>query len=124
MSRLKIIQGAIREKLKIFKMEKKIKNMVVIQAYIKKEVARRNRVKYTRSLQIIINAIQRYRSWKLVQKYSIVNQLKNHIIEKSYRKLTIKKKNIIESYLLGFLTQVGSKNLILTANLNTKKKFR
>ena len=39
-------------------------------------------------------------------------------------KLTIKKKNLIESYLLGFLTQLGSKNQIMAANLNTKKKFK
>lgn len=79
---------------------------------------------YTNSLQKIINAIQRYKTWKLVQKYSIVNQMKNYIIEKSYRKFTIKNKNIIETYLLAFLTQVGSKTLIMTANLNTKTKFR
>jgi hypothetical protein len=124
MLRLKLIQRAIREKLHSFKLQKKIKNMMVMQSYIKKEVSRRNRLKYTHSLQIIINAIQRYKSWKLVQKYSIINQIKNYIIDKSYRKLTIKNKNVIETYLLGFLTQVGSKTLIMTANLNTKTKFR
>lgn len=95
MRRLKKIQEAIREKLKSFKMEKKIKAMLIMQAYVKKEVCRRNRMKYTRSLQIIINAIQRFKTWKLVQKFSIVNQMKNYIIDKSYRKFTIKKKNII-----------------------------
>ena len=59
-----------------------------------------------------------------MQKFSIVNQLKNYIIDKSYRKLTIKNKNIVEAYILAFLTQIGSKTLIMTANLNTKNKFR
>lgn len=81
-------------------------------------------MKYTNSLQKIINAIQRHKTWKLVQKYSIINQIKNYIIEKSYRKFTIKNKNIIETYLLSFLTQIGSRTLIMTANLNTKHKFR
>jgi hypothetical protein len=50
MARLKLIQRAIKEKLKSFKMQKKIKNMMIMQIYVKKEVARRNRLKYTRSL--------------------------------------------------------------------------
>ena len=81
-----------------------------MQTYIKKQTARRNRMKYTRSIQLIINAIQRYKCRKLVQKFAIINQIKNYIIEKSYRKFTIKKKNIIEAYLLGFVTQIGSKS--------------
>lgn len=44
---------------------------------------------------MIINAIQRYKLKKQVQKFAIINKMKNYILEKSYMKLTIKKKNLI-----------------------------
>lgn len=44
------LQRAIRLKLSRFQMRRKLQNMTVLQAYIKKEAARRNRLRYTRAL--------------------------------------------------------------------------
>lgn len=89
------IQKAIKSKIDNLKQNRRIKNMMIVQSYIKKEVCRKYRLKYTRSLEIIVSAIQRYKIRKLVQKYAIINMIKNLIIEKSFKKFTIKQKNTI-----------------------------
>jgi hypothetical protein len=75
------------------------------------------------ALQKIVNLIKRYQLRKNVQKYAVVNMVKNWLIDRVWKKIALARKNVIETYLHGFLIQIGQKSQIITANFNTHKKF-
>lgn len=59
-----------------------------------------------------------------MNKFLLINQTKNLIIERAWMKIVIRNKYCIESYLLGFLTQISKKTEIATINLNTTFKLK
>jgi DNA helicase HerA-like ATPase len=117
------LQREIRLKLNILRKTKRLKNILVLQAYIKMSVCKRNKQKVFNSLQKIISLIRRYKLRKNVQKFAIVNMLKDIIVDRAWRKISLERKAVVERYIRGFLIQVGQRGQISTANYNTHKKF-
>lgn len=122
-SGLILIQENIRAKLNAVKKAKRMKNILILQAYIKKSVCKKKKEKVFSALQKIINLIKRYQLRKNVQKFAVINQIKNMLIDRAWKKVVIVRKNIIEKYIKGFMIQVGQKSQIITANYNTHLKI-
>lgn len=123
-SGLILIQQNIRAKLNAVKKAKRIKNILILQAYIKKSVCKKHKEKVFSALQKIIDLIRRYQLRKNVQKYAVVNQIKNLLVDRAWQKIVIARKNVVEKYIQGFAIQIGQKSQIIAANYNTHRKFQ
>lgn len=123
MQGLVCLQRKMRLKLNALKKAKRIKNILVLQAYIKKSVCKRKKDRAFDALQKIINLIKRYQLRKNVQKFAVVHMTRQWILDGVWKAIEFQRKSIVETYLQGFLVQIGQKNQIVTANLNTHKKF-
>lgn len=74
------IQQQIKAKLNALKKAKRIKNILILQAYIKKTVCKKKKEKVFASLQKIIELIKRYQLRKNIQKFAVINLIKNMLI--------------------------------------------
>ena len=117
------LQQVIKHKIRVYREKRRINNLAVVQSYIKKEVCRRYKAKVLHSLQIVISALRRHKMRNMVRKWAIVNKMKDLVIEKSWKKIALGKKGVIEKYLQSFAVQLGSKAQILVATQKTQHKF-
>lgn len=118
------VQRSVRAKLNSLKKAHRLSNIVILQAYVKKAVAKKNKEKVFGALQKIIDLIQKYRLRKNIHKYAVVYRTRQAILERAWMKIVLARKNIIQTYLQGFLVQIGQQQRIVTANHNAHQKFQ
>ena len=98
--------------------------MLVLQAYIKTSICRRNKMKVFNAVQKIVGLMKRYPLRKNMQKYAIVNMTRRMVLDLAWQKVTQIEGRVIATYFRGLLTQVGERTKIGAANYNTRRKFQ
>ena len=84
------IQRQIKMKLASLAQQRRLKNLLLLQAYIKKTVCRKNKEKVFAAVAKIVSLMRRYRLRKNIKKYAFINSVKNTIIDRAWKTIVVK----------------------------------